>query len=782
MSKYTAKLRIDEQPTFVDTSSFGEAQTSDDSDAIVSTQLFQYEPAGNADAVLLFGNTEAAYETAVWLDSSGVSFNAKYDELVLETTAAKADILYTIQNELSRMPSIRTVVMQAQYFTTFNISTGVPSTTCRPATSYNFRTRLVSSSEWAVDTYTPATALQWPLSPAIFSATPNDASFVKCARYLAQRGYKIGVSPVVRFIDTTGSNQANWEQWRGSINPSTISTGSFNTWLGEYETFILHYMNLLLNGGIIPSLFYLGSEFRDIAAKATSAQYAAWIAKLQSLADQLKALSSTTTIVYGAYHEEYAYVNNSGLIHQGLFPMDALWSYPGLDVIGVDWFEPLFDFHANDPNILRKGVMSGENFDTDQGGYDANEQRISSSDGQGTTTSPASAKLTIDNAIASKALALFLSSAHYVTKPGGVNAGASPLAGDYFGSATILGDMSGPAVTSKVSGISSTYDGMRPPPKQRDCWLALNGTSDYGSITFPTYSTAPTSYTVEIDLRYSGGSSTASRVLKGDVLDVYVDSTGSPLLKFVMSRSGGTNTSAGIAVTSGNDYLVSLLVESNQYTISVNGTPVEVAALGGAATMPGSAGTWYFGRNSAASDYLSGRLYYVRLQGDKSGIKSYGGIYYFEESYAGVRTSWIPNSKSAMITAVGFASQQFSCVRPDALTQVLHAGTGTASLPDTYELKDYWTSLASQGLTVNDIVIPYGGTGLEDQYHQAVCFAVAIAALRSQGATSCVAFYLDARPPETLTALVDNETLYYTFGPEQLLNHNIGGKKAGGHS
>jgi hypothetical protein len=29
---------------------------------------------------------------------------------------------------------------------------------------------------------------------------------------------------------------------------------------------------------------------------------------------------------------------------------------------------------------------------------------------------------------------------------------------------------------------------------------------------------------------------------------------------------------------------------------------------------------------------------------------------------------------------------------------------------------------------------------------------------------------------------VDNETLYYTFGPEQLLNHNIGGKKAGGHS
>jgi hypothetical protein len=127
MSKYTTKLRIDEQPTFIDNSSFGEPQTSDDSDATVATQFYQYEPAGNADAILLFGNTEAAYETTVWLDSAGVSFNAKYDELVLETTAAKADILYTIQNELSRMPSVRTVVMQAQYFTTFNISTGVPS-------------------------------------------------------------------------------------------------------------------------------------------------------------------------------------------------------------------------------------------------------------------------------------------------------------------------------------------------------------------------------------------------------------------------------------------------------------------------------------------------------------------------------------------------------------------------------------------------------------------------------------------------------------------------------
>jgi hypothetical protein len=754
------------------------------------TTTYQYEPVGGADSLLLVCDDEFGYDTTIRKDSGNVSFNAKYDELVRGVTAAKTDLAYVAEQTISRMPTVRTIIMQAQYFTQLG-GTGNDRTKCRPATTASFRTRAGAATSWAVDTYTTSTALQWPAGPTwpfVTIGTCSDTGFVNGARYLSQRGYKIGVSPVPRFISTNPADDA-WEQWRGEVPFDSFPLADVQAWIAEYKTFVLHYLTLLLAAGLTPSIFYVGSEMRDMIVKAGASQRAAWLAALQSLADSIKAAAPSTTVVYAANYDEYSYTGItpfSGTPHTGNFALDAIWSYPTIDRVGVDWFEPLALDHTNDPNTLRMGVMSGENFEIAVEPFSTAIEYESQSSSLGLTAG-AAAVAALDTAQASKALNLFLAGAHYVTKPAGVNAAASPLAGDWFGSATILGNMAGPATTSKLSTITAVLDGMRPPPHQRDCWLALNGTSDYGSVAFPTYSTAPTSYTVEIDLRYSGGSSTASRVLKGDVIDIFVDTTGSPLLKATITRAGGTDTSTGIAVVSGNDYLVKVVVSGTTATISSAGVVVETVTLGGAATMPASAGTWYFGRNSAASDYLSGRLYYVRIQGDKPGIPSYGGIYYFEESYAGVRSAWIPSSKQAMITAVGFASQQFSCVRPNMPSYLIPYPSPLASLSiqlqDSDPMKAYWAEFIPQGLTVGEVHIPYGGNGIPDEDHQAICLDVTVKALKGQGVVSVVAFYVDARPFDAITATYVSggvDTLYYYYGPACAIDHSLGGKKAAG--
>jgi ribulose bisphosphate carboxylase small subunit len=339
MTKYKHQRHIDQRTTRATTTSGASGGTPApvDSTPVNTGTSYPYEPAGSGDCVMLTCFDESGLKPTIWTDNAGKPFNAIKDYLVDQITPATADLVYVAEDELSRMPSVRTLVLWVNWFTRIGASEDL--TKVRPGIGYNFKARLVSLGEWNVSTYTPTTAINFPSSPAI-SGTVDDAAFVEGARYLASRGYQIGLAPVVRFVDTSGTQESSWESWRGTIAWPDLTT--LNAWLAEYQSFVLHYLNILLSAGLTPSLFYVGSEFRDLSTTSASNQQAAWITMLQSLASQIKASSSTTKTTYAANYDEYSYVGSD-------FHLDALWSHPDLDQLGIDWYEPLTLTHTNDP-------------------------------------------------------------------------------------------------------------------------------------------------------------------------------------------------------------------------------------------------------------------------------------------------------------------------------------------------------------------------------------------------------------------------------------------------
>ena len=121
----------------------------------------------------------------------------------------------------------------------------------------------------------------------------------------------------------------------------------------------------------------IGSELRGLTTLRSSAAAYPFVAALVTLAADVKAILPAAKITYGADWSEYFGHHPQDGSGDVFFHLDPLWASPGIDVIGIDNYLPLTDWHDGkshldrlagttsiyDTEYLKSGIAGGEGFD-----------------------------------------------------------------------------------------------------------------------------------------------------------------------------------------------------------------------------------------------------------------------------------------------------------------------------------------------------------------------------------------------------------------------------------
>lgn len=248
----------------------------------------------------------------------------------------------------------------------------------------------------------------------VYGGTPCDASVVEAIRALNAAGQKVMFYPFILMEQLAGNGLPDpWggaEQaplpWRGRITTakapglagSTDGTAAAEAEVaaffggaavsdfaisGErvvysgpgdwtYRRFILHYAHLCaLAGGV--DAFCIGSEMRGVTAIRGAGNSFPAVAALRVLAAEVKAILPGAKISYAADWSEYGgYTDPAG---NRWFHLDALWSDPAIDFIGIDNYLPMSDWRdgsghldegwgaIHDLGYLQANIEGGEYYD-----------------------------------------------------------------------------------------------------------------------------------------------------------------------------------------------------------------------------------------------------------------------------------------------------------------------------------------------------------------------------------------------------------------------------------
>ena len=153
----------------------------------------------------------------------------------------------------------------------------------------------------------------------------------------------------------------------------------------RYRRFILHYAHLCALAGGIES-FCIGSEMVGATTIRNEVDGFPFVQALKLLAAEVRViLGPQVKISYAADWTEYFGLHRDGNVY---FHLDALWSDPNIDFIGIDNYMPVTDWrdgnsHSDasfgsiyDQGYLQAGIAGGEGFDWY---YDSDEGRTSQS-------------------------------------------------------------------------------------------------------------------------------------------------------------------------------------------------------------------------------------------------------------------------------------------------------------------------------------------------------------------------------------------------------------------
>ncbi|WP_199743370.1 glycoside hydrolase/phage tail family protein [Caulobacter sp. 602-1] len=210
-----------------------------------------------------------------------------------------------------------------------------------------------------------------------YGGTPADAVVLQAIAELKRRGLKVTLYPFI-LMDTPTY------PWRGRIScaagadGTAAATSQVNAFFdGEWglRRMVLHQANLAVQAGGVDG-FIIGSELRGLTTvRGAGGTYPA-VAKLKSLAAEVRAVvGPTTKLGYAADWSEY-FGHQPGGGH-AVFHLDPLWADPNIDFVGVDWYPPVTDWRdgdahldaeagflgPRDPAYLRAGLTGGESFD-----------------------------------------------------------------------------------------------------------------------------------------------------------------------------------------------------------------------------------------------------------------------------------------------------------------------------------------------------------------------------------------------------------------------------------
>lgn len=249
----------------------------------------------------------------------------------------------------------------------------------------------------------------------VYGGTPCDASVVEAIRALNAAGQKVMFYPFILMEQMVGNTLPDpWTggvgqpplPWRGRITTSrapgvagspdgtaaaaaevaaffgTAAVGDFaitgrevrysgpQVW--DYRRFILHYAHLCKAAGGVDA-FCIGSEMRGLTAIRGAGNSFPAVAALRVLAAEVKAILRDTRVSYAADWSEYSgHTDPQG---NRWFHLDALWSDPAIDFIGIDNYLPLSDWRdgsghldaswgsIHDLAYLRANIEGGEYYD-----------------------------------------------------------------------------------------------------------------------------------------------------------------------------------------------------------------------------------------------------------------------------------------------------------------------------------------------------------------------------------------------------------------------------------
>lgn len=789
-----------------------------------------------ATAIMITAFSEFDYDTNVVYATTdygdGKAFNATYESIKLNLgqDATQPDFVYMAHEDLGRIPTIKDTVMWLNWFS--------PSmrnpTTVRPFIQET--TKLSLNNEWSCGGYTSSQVTVIP-TDLKGGGSPNDQSFLNGARYLADLGYKVGIIPVISTADVT-KTATDYLNWRGYIYFDNQS--NFDSWNSEYQTFVKYYIDKCYEWEIDLGYIYVGSEFQCLltADPTSSPDYIAYLAAnptysvsstllnnirnqfiqtLGNLGAYAKTKYPDATIVYASNWSEYGISNSK-------FNLDSLWINPNIDRIGIDWYFPLTETHTNSVRQIKNGITSGEYYDYDYVGLTASEYTLSGSSGHGKA---GVIKVDIDPSQGLKNVQGFINNSHYVSPRGGYKCDASPLIIDEntYNSVYDYHSISGLTVATNIefapyTTVKDNIGGYYPPIAVTQSWISFgNIANDVAVAVLPgiTASQSMDEFYCELDFMVTGGASEYDRVISiNNLIDLQINND-DPAAPYLLYNIPGATGGSYFGFVGGilYDELINLKITITKAVHDILFYDV-TTVLNGATTsntmtaagvdintwLPDTQPSLGYPRGTVCLGayniwgyaQMIGHIYRAELSVQSNG-EYYGGVFNFEDTYAGVRTEWdyfrqlgIP-VKKVMATELGAGSFNGSSVNPNTFVTDDYSNTApsTVQFPVGHNMKAWFENLENFNFFLHQLYGTYGSTFELDEDHQKIVLETQIKYLNSVGINEQVIYTLSSRYSGSFGTVFFNDSsgrfeIYTADTPIYPLSHNINGKKANGYN
>jgi GTA TIM-barrel-like domain/Putative phage tail protein len=283
-------------------------------------------------------------------------------------------------NQLKRMQTnLDTIELVVSWF-----ATDLRAGNCRVIPKVESNTRKLSPNEWAVESYTRASAevVSYDVDGRpVFGGTPSDATVIELIQYIKNvMGKKVVFYPFIiadipasnTLPNPYSNNAATAGQpafpWRGRItqSPAYGYTGtvdktaaaatqitSFFTGTEGYNRMITHYANLCVAAGGVDG-FLIGSELIGLTTSRDALGSYPAVSRLVTLAGTVKGIvGSGCKVGYAADWSEFVH----DLPSEGLwFHLDPLWANSNIDFVGVDNYLPMSDWRDGATHLDYNGV------------------------------------------------------------------------------------------------------------------------------------------------------------------------------------------------------------------------------------------------------------------------------------------------------------------------------------------------------------------------------------------------------------------------------------------
>lgn len=358
---------------------------------------------------LIPGATEFGYDTTIIKRNTGAGQTASENAHV---SASLSDWSVSLNQLQAQCPNVSAASLVVAWF-----GDDLRCGQCQLRPGVDSPAKSTSPGTWSAGGISRAAAHQVSLvagAPA-FGGTPSDSSVVRAIQDMKARGFKVTFYPFI-LMDVPAGNAlpdpyggaAQWAYpWRGRMTASKApgvagspdktaalttelasfvgtatasnfaTSGTAVTYSGpaewSFRRMILHYAKLCAAAGGVDT-FLIGSELVGLTTLRSSAGAYPFVAALQTLAADVKAILPSAKISYAADWSEYFGHHPTDGSNDVYFHLDPLWASSSIDFIGVDNYLPLadwrdgtahLDFQAGtrtiyDQNYLQANIAGGE--------------------------------------------------------------------------------------------------------------------------------------------------------------------------------------------------------------------------------------------------------------------------------------------------------------------------------------------------------------------------------------------------------------------------------------